>query len=298
MNFFNDLKLNYMSISRRNFFRAAGATGAALALGRKLKASPEPASNVEFSGILYDSTRCLGCQTCEISCAEANGLPEPVGTIEAGVVRKIDEAHRTVVNSFNTSKGEIFVKKQCMHCNEPACTAACLTQAMYKTREGAVIWRGDKCMGCRYCMVSCPFDIPKFEYHSSNPKIEKCNMCFGRISEGKIPACAENCPGEALMFGKRRDLIKEARKRINDNPDLYYDHIYGEHEAGGTGFLYLSAVPFEELGFSVSLQTESYPALSRGFLYSVPAIFVLWPAMLLGLREATKNNQNKSESDE
>ena len=218
-----------------------------------------------------------------------------LAAIEAGVVRKTDESHRTVVNAFNSTKGEVYVKKQCMHCNEPACTAACLTQAMYKTKEGAVIWRGDKCMGCRYCMVSCPFDIPKFEYHSANPKIEKCNMCFDRLSEGKIPACVENCPAEALIFGKRRDLIKEARKRINDNPEQYVDHIYGEHEAGGTGFLYLSAVPFNELGFNTSLQTESYPALSKGFLYSVPTIFVLWPAMLLGLREATKNNHNNSE---
>jgi Fe-S-cluster-containing dehydrogenase component len=169
---------------------------------------------------------------------------------------------------------------------------------MYKTEEGAVIWRGDKCMGCRYCMVSCPFDIPKFEYHSANPKIEKCNMCYSRLSEGKIPACVENCPAEALIFGKRRDLIREARKRINDNPGQYEDHIYGEHEAGGTGFLYLSGVPFNELGFNTKLQTESYPSLSKGFLYSVPTIFVLWPAMLLGLREATKNKLNNSEKDE
>ena len=287
-----------MSVNRRNFFKVLGATGAVLALGKDLKAAPDPKSSIEFSGILYDSTRCVGCQTCEFACAEANGLPEPTGSVEAGVIRKTDESHRSVINSYNTSKGEAFVKKQCMHCNEPACTAACLTQAMYKTKEGAVIWRGEKCMGCRYCMVSCPFDIPKFEYHSANPKIEKCNMCFTRLSEGKIPACVENCPAEALVFGKRRDLIKEARKRINDNPEQYVDHIYGEHEAGGTGFLYLSAVPFNELGFNTSLQKESYPSLSKGFLYSVPTVFVLWPAMLLGLREATKNNQNNTEKHE
>lgn len=287
-----------MSVNRRNFFKVLGVTGVSLAIGKELAAAPDSAGSIEFSGILYDSTRCAGCQTCESACAEANGLPEPTGTMEAGVVRKTDESHRTVVNAFNSTKGEVYAKKQCMHCNEPACTAACLTQAMFKTKEGPVIWRGDKCMGCRYCMVSCPWDIPKFEYHSANPKIEKCNMCYTRLTEGKIPACVENCPAEALIFGKRRDLIKEARKRINDNPSQYEDQIYGEHEAGGTGFLYLSAVPFNELGFSTSLQTESYPSLSKGFLYSVPTIFVLWPAMLLGLREATKNNHNNSESDE
>jgi Fe-S-cluster-containing dehydrogenase component len=287
-----------MSINRKDFFKVLGVTGAALALGKEARAVPEKEDDIEFYGILYDSTRCAGCQTCEAVCAEANGLPAPTAVIEAGVIRKTDELHRTVVNAYNTSKGEAYIKKQCMHCNEPACTAACLTQAMYKTREGAVIWRGDKCMGCRYCMVSCPFDVPKFEYHSSNPKIEKCNMCFDRTKEGKLPACVENCPAEALIYGKRRDLIKEARKRIVENPDQYVDHIYGEREAGGTGFLYLSGVPFEELGLNTSIQKESYPALSKGFLYSVPTIFVLWPAILLGMREATKNNNLKSEENE
>jgi Fe-S-cluster-containing dehydrogenase component len=287
-----------MSLDRRNFFKILSVTGVSLALGNKLRATPKAGNSIEFSAVLYDSTRCVGCQTCESSCSEVNGLPAPVGTPEAGVIRKTDEKHRTVVNAFKTSKGEAFIKKQCMHCNEPACTAACLTQAMFKTKEGAVIWRGDKCMGCRYCMVSCPFDIPKFEYHSSNPKIEKCTMCYSRITEGKIPACVENCPAEALVFGTRRNLIKEARKRIIENPDQYVDQIYGEHEAGGTGFLYIAAVPFDELGLNTSLQSKSYPELSKGFLYSVPTIFVLWPAILLGIREATRSNKHYVEENE
>jgi formate dehydrogenase iron-sulfur subunit len=287
-----------MNLGRRKFFKVIGVTGASLAMGTRLKAAPKKENSIEFSGILYDSTRCAGCQTCESSCAEANGLSAPVATPEAGVIRKTDELHRTVVNAFNSTKGEVYLKKQCMHCNEPACTAACLTQAMYKTKEGPVIWRGDKCMGCGYCMVSCPFDIPKFEYHSANPKIEKCNMCYSRLSEGKIPACVENCPAEALTFGKRRELIKEARKRINDNPTQYTDRIYGENEAGGTGFLYLAGVPFDELGLNTSIQTTSYPELSKGFLYSVPTIFVLWPAILLGIREATKDNIINAEEND
>ncbi|MCK7540001.1 MAG: 4Fe-4S dicluster domain-containing protein [Marinilabiliales bacterium] len=145
-----------------------------------------------------------------------------------------------------------------------------------------MIWRGDKCMGCRYCMVSCPFDMPKFEYHSSNPKIQKCDMCYDRIMKGEIPACVENCPADALIFGTRRELITEARKRIVENPEHYVDHIYGEHEAGGTGWLYLSPVPFNELGFNTTIQKSSYPALSKGFLYSVPAVFVLCAAILTG----------------
>lgn len=287
-----------MSINRRNFLKVLGVTGVSLASGSAVGRSRESSGETEFYGVLYDSTRCAGCQACEFACAEANGLASPADMPEPGIVRKTDETRRSVINSCNTSAGEVFVKRQCMQCCEPACTAACLTKAMYKTHEGPVIWRGDKCMGCRYCMVSCPFDMPKFEYHSSNPKIEKCNMCFDRIKEGSLPACVENCPAEALMFGTRKEMIKEARKRIAENPDLYYDHIYGEHEAGGTGFLYLSPVPFEELGFSTNIQKSSYPELTKGFLYSVPAVFVLWPAMLLGIHESTKNNHLNPEENE
>jgi formate dehydrogenase iron-sulfur subunit len=288
-----------MSINRRNFFKVLGVTGAALATGSALKSKAETqSSNKEFSGILYDSVRCLGCQACERACAKANNLPKSKEKALVGIVRDTNETRRTVVNKYKTSKGELSVKKQCMHCNEPACAAACLTQAMYKTKEGPVIWRGDKCMGCRYCMVSCPFDIPKFEYHSSNPQIVKCTMCYDRLLEGKIPACANACPGDALLFGTRKEIISEARKRIVENPKEYIDQIYGEHEAGGTSFLYLSAVPMDELGFKTNLQKSSYPALTKGFLYSVPTIFVLWPSILLGIYEATKNNLLNSENHE
>lgn len=287
-----------MGLDRRSFFQMVGLTGLTLALGKDAKAAPTEEEAVSFKAVLYDSTRCVGCQSCEFACAEANGLPEPTDVPETGVVRKLDETRRTVINSYETSKGEVFVKQQCMHCNQPACAAACLTKAMLKTKEGPVTWRGNKCMGCRYCMVSCPFDIPKFEYHSANPKIVKCTMCVERLAEGELPACVENCPAEALTFGTREELIKEARRRIHDDPDTYYDHIYGEHEAGGTSFLYLSSVPFNELGFNTKIQKSSYPELSKGFLYSVPSIFVLWPAMLLGLHQATKDNELKTENDE
>jgi len=289
-----------MSIDRRSFFKVLGVTGITLASGSQAGATPSMENKNEFYGILYDSTRCAGCQGCEFACAETHGLPAPsfedVPVI--GSVRKTDDTRRTVINACQTGKGEVYVKRQCMHCSDPACTAACLTKAMLKNEEGPVIWRGNKCMGCRYCMVSCPFDIPKFEYHSSNPKIEKCDMCFERIREGKVPACADQCPTEALMFGRRRDLVAEARRRINENPGLYYDHIYGEHEAGGTGYLYLSPVPFEELGFNTAIQKSSYPALTKGFLYAVPSIFVLWPALLLGLQQATRNNHQNEDEDE
>lgn len=297
-----------MGINRLDFFKVLGLTGISLAFGGKLNARQkkvnqaklENGEQIEFMGILYDSTRCVGCQECEISCATANNLPQndPRDMPEVGKIRENNENRRTIINLYNTSKGEFYVKKQCMHCNEPACDAACLTEAMHKTYEGPVIWRGDKCMGCRYCMISCPFDAPKFEYQSTNPEIVKCTMCFERIQEGGIPACVENCPAEALIFGTRKELLKEARKRIVENPDLYYDHIYGEHEAGGTGFLYLSPVPFNELGFKTNIQNKSYPLLTKGFISAIAPVDILLPAALLGIYEATKSNKKNMEEDQ
>jgi formate dehydrogenase iron-sulfur subunit len=290
-----------MAINRRNFFRALGLTGVALGTASKLNAVPEKINKKEMYGILYDSTRCVGCQTCETACAQAHNLPEPdpEDFPVPGTIRKTNENRRTVINAYEHEElGEIYVKNQCMHCNQPACTAACLTRAMFKTDEGPVIWRDEKCMGCRYCMVSCPFEIPRFQYHSANPDIVKCNMCYERLKEGELPACVENCPAEALTFGPRRELIREARRRISENPEMYYDDIYGENEAGGTGFLYLSPVPFEQIGLNTNIQTKSYPELTKGFLYSVPSIFILWPAMLLGIHNATKNNKNTKDHEQ
>lgn len=287
-----------MDIDRRSFFKSLGVAGLTLAAGSMTEARAMDSNKIEFRGVLYDSTRCAGCQQCELTCAESHGFPAPEGVPEAGKIRKTTETQRTVINAFATANGDVFTKTQCMHCNEPACAAACLTKAMYKTKEGPVIWRGDKCMGCRYCMVSCPFDIPKFEYHSANPKIQKCDMCYDRQQEGKIPACVETCPAEALKFGTRRELLAEARKRIHDSPETYTDSIYGETVAGGTGFMYIGPVPFDQVGLRTDLQNSSYPALSKGFLYSVPAVFVLLPSLLLGIHEATKSNQPKLTENE
>lgn len=287
-----------MGFNRRNFFKTMGVVGVTLAVGKSFGAVSNDDSAVEFQGMLYDSTRCLGCRACERVCAKTHELPEPTDELKAGVLRKTNENQRSVINNCVTSKGEAFARKSCMHCNEPACTAACLTQAMYKTKEGPVIWRADKCMGCRYCMVSCPFDVPKFEFHSANPKIQKCDLCYDRIKTGKIPACAEACPGDALTFGTRRELIAEARKRIFENPKDYIIEVYGEQVAGGTGLLYLAAAPFKELGLNTNLQNSSYPALTKGFLYSVPSVDVLLPPLLLGIYQATKNNNSKEDENE
>jgi Fe-S-cluster-containing dehydrogenase component len=287
-----------MGLDRRGFLRTLGVVGATLAVGKASGAGTEQPGDVEFRGILYDATRCLGCGACERLCARSHGLPEPTEKPRIGVLRKTNEDRRTVVNCYNTSKGEVFVKNQCMHCTQPACVAACLTQAMCKTKEGPVIWRGDKCMGCRYCMVSCPFDVPKFEYHSPNPMIVKCDMCYHKVKRGAVPACAAGCPGDALTFGTRRELLEDARQRICEFPKDYEPQVYGEHVAGGTCFMYLLPVQPKEVGFDPVISNSSYPALSKGFLYSVPSVFVLLPPLLLGIYEATKHNHQNDEDHE
>lgn len=291
-------------MDRRDFLKTMGVAGGTALVGSNLQAAETAKigkeNKEEFVGILVDTTRCIGCETCEEVCAEAHGLPAP-GEYEETMIAgegKTSEKQWTIVNTYDVDGEEIYVKKQCMHCDIPACASACLVQAMYKTKEGPVIWRGDRCMGCRYCMVSCPFDIPKFEYHSAVPKIQKCSMCWERQQEGQQPACVENCPAEALTFGKRRDLIEIARQRIYAEPDKYVRHIYGEHEAGGTGYLYLAGVPFEKLGFRTDIETEPYPELSKDFLYGVPVVLLLWPAFLYALSNATKRNENVQETDE
>jgi Fe-S-cluster-containing dehydrogenase component len=288
-------------IDRRFFLKAMGVTAATLAVGTSKTIASDPAQEVgdlpELKGILFDATKCKGCHGCEYDCAWEHGLTEP-DVIDEDEHRKTDHTRRTVVNKYNTSKGKVFVKTQCMNCNDPACGTACLTEAMYKTKDGSVIWREDKCMGCRYCMVSCPFEMPKFEYHSTNPKIQKCDMCYHLQQQGEMPACAYNCPNEALYFGTRRELILEANKRIAENPDLYYPHIYGEHEAGGSSWMYISPVPFEELGFNTKIQNKSYPALTKGFISSIAPVDILLPATLLGIYEATKKPKSGTHEKE
>ena len=283
-----------MGINRRDFMKTVGLAGATLTFGKSV-GSPQQDETTELYGMLYDSTLCIGCQNCEFSCAGEHGLDDPTDAPELGVVRKADTDHRTVVNLYETSQGEAYITSQCMHCNQAACVTACLTQALHKTKTGPVVWREGKCMGCRYCMLSCPFDSPKFEYNKTNPKIVKCTMCAERQKEGKEPACVEGCPMGAITFGKRSDLIKEARKRIHDDPDFYYDHIYGEHEAGGTGWMYIAGVPMNELGFKTDIQKKSYPSLTKGFIGSIAPVDILLPGVLLGIYAATKSIREEGE---
>jgi len=292
-----------MSISRRKFLGWLGAAAAGTTLGNTAKA----ASNKHFSGypnsmgVLFDNTRCIGCRKCEQGCNTVNQLPAPDQPFDdlslLETKRRTTPKAYTIVNRYATVgdsniKGPLYRKVQCNHCLEPACASACFVRAFTKTPEGAVIYDASVCVGCRYCMIACPFEIPTYEYDKAlEPRVMKCTLCHPRIEKGLLPGCVQACPTEALTFGKRKDLLKNARWRISKFPDRYVDHIYGENEMGGTSWLYLSAVPFREVGMREDLGITPAPKLTSGALMGVPMVVGLWPVLLTGIYAMSKRKE-------
>jgi ferredoxin len=181
---------------------------------------------------------------------------------------------------------------------EPACASACFVRAFEKSEKGAVIYDASVCVGCRYCMIACPFEIPTYEYDKAlTPRIRKCTLCHPRIEKGLLPGCVASCPTEALTYGDRNDLINIARTRITQFPDRYIDHIYGQHEMGGTNWLYLSGVPFKELGMREDLGMTPAPLLTKGALSAVPIVVGLWPVLLTGIYAISKRKEKIAESE-
>ena len=276
--------------------------GAAAGLSTAFGSPVHAAANKHFRGypdslgILFDSRLCIGCRKCEAGCNNVNELPPPDQPFDDLTLlskkRRTDTKTFTVVNRYDPPQGiktPLFRKIQCNHCLEPACASACFVKAFTKTKQGSVVYDASVCVGCRYCMIACPFEIPTYEYDKAlTPRIRKCTMCHPRVVEGKLPGCVEICPNEALSFGKRKDLIKIARERIRKYPDRYVDHIYGEHEMGGTSWLYLSGVPFKELGMREDLGVTPAPELTAGALSVVPMVAGLWPVLLTGLYAVSK----------
>jgi Fe-S-cluster-containing dehydrogenase component len=240
-------------------------------------------------GVLVDTTVCIGCRRCEYACKKAHDIP--AGNENDYDDRKVFEKLRrpsvdalTVVNEFKDENDEqaITAKVQCMHCDHPACVSACIVGAFSKQENGSVIWDTNKCIGCRYCMVACPFQVPAFEYEKAiEPRIMKCDFCFDRTKEGKLPACVEICPVEALTYGKRYELVKLAHQKINDNPDRYIDHVYGEHEVGGTSWMYLASRDFDKLAFPVHSDHPA-PGASESLQHAIFKYFIP-PASLFAL---------------
>ncbi len=293
-----------MSISRRNFLGALTAGAGTVAGADKLLAAENFDGYPDRYGMLTDLSRCVGCRTCEAACNKQNKLPAPdVPFNDLSVLetkRRTTAKAYTVVNKYATENGKpVFRKIQCNHCNEPACVSACFVMALKKTKEGPVVYDASLCVGCRYCIVSCPFYIPAYEYDEPlTPRVMKCTMCYDKImGEGGAPACAEACPMEAITFGKRSDLLKIAKKRIMDNPDKYIDHVYGEFEVGGTSWMYLSPVPFDQVDMSTDYARTPYPKYTKGALASVPVIVMLWPVLLGGIYYMSNRRRQIAEEE-
>jgi formate dehydrogenase iron-sulfur subunit len=226
--------------------------------------------------ILYDSTLCIGCRLCEAACAERWGLPYDE---EIGREEKLSEHKLTTI----VSHGEGFSRRLCMHCQDPTCVSVCPVGALQKTSLGPVVYDESRCIGCRYCMLACPFQVPTYEWSQQLPRIQKCDMCYQRQRAGQPTACAEICPTAATISGEREELIAETRRRIAENPGQYYQHIYGLREVGGTSVLFLSAVPFEELRMRAHLLQEPLPVLTWRVLSLIPDVVAVGTVLLGGI---------------
>lgn len=298
-------------ISRRRFLAASLAGGAAttMTLTKNALGAGTFEGYPEGMGVLVDLTRCVGCRTCEAACNKEQKLPAPAEPFddmsiydrptEEGTKRRTDENHYTVVNRYEPPgvKHPLYRKVQCNHCNEPACLTSCFVHAYTKTKEGAVVYNPNVCVGCRNCMVACPFRIPAYSYSSAfDPVIKKCIFCYDtRLKYGKPPACVEACPQQVLTFGHRKELIKIGHERIKAQPDRYVDHIYGENEVGGTSWMYLSSVPFEQMGFDTTLGKEPIISHVKDFLATVPVVLAVWPALFTGFHLLSKKKEHQDQ---
>jgi len=237
---------------RRRALRVLAGTGAAAAAAATPVSAGRASGAVspEAVGMLYDTTRCIGCKACVSACLRANDLEpdrSPDGLHQAPL--SLNSRTKNVIKLYKDDQQTSYFKMQCMHCVDPACASACMLGSLRKDETtGIVSYDPSYCVGCRYCQMACPFNVAKFEFEKAAPKIVKCEMCRHLLAQGKIPACCDVCPREAVIYGKRADLLAEAKRRLDENPDAYVPKVYGETEAGGTQVLYLSHVDFQKLG--------------------------------------------------
>lgn len=292
-------------LNRRGFLQGSLVASAAATVSLAGKSQAATFEGYPDSmGVLVDLSRCVGCRSCEAACNKEQHLPAPekpfndfsvFDEMRHGQKRRTDETRYTVVNRYEIPGREhpLYRKIQCNHCQEPACLTSCFVNAYTKTPEGAVIYNPDVCVGCRTCMVACPFLIPTFRYSSAfHPRIMKCVFCYDtRLTKGRPPACVESCPQEALTFGRRTDLLDMGRQRIRENPGDYENHIYGEHEAGGTAWMYLSPAPFEQAGFDTTVPKEPILNYVKDFLSIVPMVLAIWPALFAGFHLLAKRKE-------
>lgn len=315
-----------MRIKRRDFFKMAASGAAALTLS-----PPVPSFSSELPvnavGLLYDATLCVGCQTCLYACKEANNMPlEHNGPLKLwdnpidlsaktlNIIKKYENGTKAVKD--REVDGYSFIKRQCMHCVDPACVSACPASAMTKDKKtGIVKYNKDACIGCRYCQVACQFNVPKFQWDEPFPQIVKCQMCSHLVQKGKIPACSNVCPTGATLFGPSEDLLREARRRLHLVTGNYYEfplnslssgrttmhkaakyinHIYGEKESGGTQVMLLSGVSFGNLGLP-DLPDRSYTSIAEHIQHTLYQGMILPVVAFAGLVYLVSRNKSKDE---
>lgn len=227
---------------------------------------------IRKKALLIDLTLCIGCNACQDACKAENSLP---GDAE----EKLSATAYTALNEYDGT----YVRRMCQHCLDPTCASVCPVGAFEKLPEGPVLYDESKCIGCRYCIQACPFQVPRYEWDSTYPKVRKCRFCAERIAKGMQTACAEACPTGATKFGDRDDLVREAYERIGAEPEKYVDRVYGLSEVGGTSILYLSSVPFEELGFRTRLEQTPPPMLTWQALSKIPTVVTVGGVFLYGI---------------
>ncbi|MCB9078468.1 MAG: hydrogenase 2 operon protein HybA [Anaerolineaceae bacterium] len=288
-----------MAVNRRDFLKLAGAGVGSLVLaaGHTEPAAAEstPEEARRHPSMLYDTTLCVGCRACQNACRNWNETTAELNSEGMyDMPTDLSGSTWTIIKLYEEETAEdadapgifSFIKRNCMHCLDPACVSACTVGAMQKSPEGPVIYDVNRCFGCRYCMVACPYKVPRYQWGTTTPLVQKCTFCFGyvqpegvvddknRLAQGLGPSCVEACPTGALSWGPREEMLEKAHTRIKSAPGKYYeDRVYGEHEAGGTLQLVLSHVPFTKLGLP-TLDPRPLPSLTDPLNWSVPGIIL------------------------
>ena len=243
--------------------------------------------------ILTDTTLCTGCEKCVDACQEANTLPAEQPWSWVKHIDDLSSARWTTIREIQQENETHYVRRQCRHCLDPECVSVCIVGALQKTPEGPVTYDRDICIGCRYCLIACPWEIPRYSWEDTVPYVQKCDFCYQRVVvDGKQPACVEACPTHATIFGDRDELLAEAHRRLRAEPEKYVQKVWGETEVGGTSVLYISDIDLNLTDLEVGISsTEPMPHRTTKILHQMPAVFVGMAAVMGGVHWVIKRRQ-------